>query len=103
MRAFVVLPLALSAYVGIAQQLPARDAAEAPVRIVRGQVRSDDDSAALLRKARVTVAGSGVPAVSTDQEGRFEVAVPAVTAALLRISKPGFAAAQISVSAAPAD
>jgi protocatechuate 3,4-dioxygenase beta subunit len=102
MRAWPVFLLVAPAYVAVAQQRPARDAADAPVRIIQGQVRSDDDSAALLRRARVTVAGSSAPAVFTDQEGRFEVAAPGATTTLLRISKPGFAPAQISVSAAAA-
>jgi len=97
MRALLVLILAVPAYVTLAQR-PARDGADAPVRIIRGQVRSDDDSATLLRRARVTVAGSAVP-VFTDQEGRFEVAVPASTTSVLRITKPGFAPAQIPLSA----
>src|SRR5688500_1951349 len=97
MRALLVLILAVPAYVALAQR-PADDRADASVRIVRGQVRSDDDSSTLLRRARVTVAGNPVP-VFTDQEGRFEVAVPAGTTSILRITKPGFAPAQIPLSA----
>ena len=97
MRALLVLILAIPAYVALAQR-PTGDGADGSVRIIRGQVRSDDDSATLLRRARVTVAGIPVP-VFTDQDGRFEVAVPAATTAILRITKPGFAPTQIPLSA----
>ena len=96
MRGLLVLILAVPAYVALAQR-PTGDRSDAS-RIIRGQVRSDDDSATLLRRARVTVAGNAVP-VFTDQEGRFEVAVPASTTSLLRITKPGFAPTQIPLSA----
>jgi hypothetical protein len=76
-----------------ADQRPARDGADVARRVLRGQVRSDDDSAAFLRRARVSVIGTTIPPVFTDQEGRFEVAVPE-RAYTVRITKPGFAPAQ---------
>ena len=71
-------------------QQPARDDADVARRLLRGQVRSDDDSAALLRRVRVTLVGSTLPPVFTDQEGRFEILVPDRPFEL-RVTKPGFA------------
>ena len=90
----VVLLSTTHAGVETAQQRAARDGADAPLRIVRGQVKSDDDSATLLRRARVRVIDSAVQPVFTDQEGRFEIAVPA-RSFTVRVSKPGFAPRQI--------
>jgi protocatechuate 3,4-dioxygenase beta subunit len=98
MKAVITLALAVSAFVTAAQQRPARDAEPQALRIVRGDVRADDDSAAALRRARVTVAGSTGPAVYTNQEGEFELTVPAAGNSVLRISKPGFAPAQVVVN-----
>jgi hypothetical protein len=72
----------------------AGDRAPAELRILRGQVKADDDSAALLRRARVAVVGSTRPPVFTDENGRFEIGVPAKAFAV-RITKPGFAPQQI--------
>jgi hypothetical protein len=98
MRALLVLVLVAPAYAALAGQRQAAEPAEAATRIVRGQVRSDDDSATFLRRVGVTVAGNSA-AVFTDQQGRFEVAVPASTGSL-RLTKPGFAATQIRISTA---
>src|SRR5688572_3248117 len=94
--------LALSAMpvsVATEQQPVARDGSAPALRLVSGQVRSDDDSAALLRRVKVTVAGSNAAPVYTDQEGRFEIAVPA-RAYTIRITKPGFAPQAIQRTAA---
>lgn len=79
-------------------QQGARDGAQTARRVLSGQVRSDDDSAAFLRRARVTVIGTTIPPVFTDQEGRFEVPVPE-RAYTVRITKPGFAPAQVEGAA----
>jgi hypothetical protein len=71
-----------------------RDGAELARYILRGQVQSDDDSAAFLRRARVVVVGTTIAPVFTDQEGRFEIPVPE-RAYSVRITKPGFAPAHI--------
>lgn len=83
--------LAAAALADLAAQrpVPARDGAVDATRLVQGQVRVADDSAAFLRRARVTLVGTTVP-VFTDQEGRFAIVVPE-RAWALRISKPGFA------------
>src|SRR5688500_19060130 len=72
----LMVSAAIPADVGTARQRTVRDGAEPPVRILRGQVKSDDDSATLLRRARVTVIGNTGQPVFTDHEGRFEIAVP---------------------------
>jgi protocatechuate 3,4-dioxygenase beta subunit len=97
-RAVVLVMLALATVGHAAQQRPARDGVDAPVRIIRGQVRSDDDSRVLLRKARVTVAGVAATAVFTNQDGRFEIAVPGSTP-VLRVTKAGFGPTQIPLTA----
>ena len=99
MRASLIVLLALPAYVAVAQQRPALGGPDAPVIVVRGQVRSDDASATFLRRARVSVAGSSGP-VFTDQDGRFEIAVPASSTSILRVTKPGFAPTHLSLTAA---
>jgi protocatechuate 3,4-dioxygenase beta subunit len=83
-----------------ADQQGARDGADVARRVLRGQVRSDDDSAALLRRARVTVIGTTIPPVFTDQEGRFEILVPE-RSYTVRITKPGFAPAQVEGTDGP--
>lgn len=65
-------------------------------RRIRGQVRSDDDGATQLRRVRVAVIGATATPVFTDQEGRFEIAVPAPGAFTLRFSKAGFAPQEIA-------
>ena len=94
-RAALVLAIAASVSISVdtASQTAVRDGAGPTLRIVRGQVRSDDDSVTLLRRARVSVIGAAVPPVFTDQEGRFEVAVPA-RSFVVRVTKPGFAPRQ---------
>ena len=103
----VVLTLSLAALIlagvtidvapGVLAQQPVRDEARTELRLLRGQVRSADDSAALLRRARVAVFGSTMPPVFTDQEGRFEIAAP-VSGFTVRVSKPGFAPVYIPAS-----
>ena len=83
-------------------QQPARDGAGAATRILQGQVRSDDDSAVMLRRARVTVFGGTSAPVFTDQEGRFAIVVPA-RSYTVRITKPGFAPHQVQGTATDAD
>jgi protocatechuate 3,4-dioxygenase beta subunit len=73
-----------------AQQRAPRDSAQPELRIVRGQVKSDDDSATLLRRAQVTVISATTGSVFTDQDGRFEISVPAKSYTI-RVTKPGFA------------
>jgi protocatechuate 3,4-dioxygenase beta subunit len=88
---------AFPAAVDTAQDRTVRDGAGLSLRVVRGQVKSDDDSATLLRRARITVTGGTAGAVFTDYEGRFEVAVPA-RSFTLRVTKPGYAPRQIQSS-----
>lgn len=91
----------LSAVLCLAVTPPAaqeRSAAE-PVLFVRGQVRSDDDAAMLLRRTRVSVPGGPDEPVFADSDGRFEIAVrPRSTT--LRFAKPGFAPRRIPIPAA---
>ena len=74
----------------LAAQQSVRDGAAVPQRLLQGQVRLASESAAVLRRVRITLAGSTAPPAFTDQEGRFELLVPE-RAWALRISKPGFA------------
>ena len=96
----VVLLLAASAPASAAGQDPS---GASSVRRVRGQVRADDDSAAQLRRVRVAVVGETATPTFTDQEGRFEIAIPASGAFTLRFSKAGFAPQQIASTRLPAD
>ncbi len=84
------------------QRPAARDAAALETRLLQGQVRSDDDSAVMLRRARVSVLGGTTAAVFTDQEGRFAIRVPA-RSYTVRITKPGFAPQQVQGAATDAE
>src|SRR5687768_9434935 len=85
------MPSAMSA----AAQQPGGDPPPAAGRIVRGQVRSADDSATVLRRASVAIVGTTAPPVFTDSQGRFEIPIPDGGAPTLRVAKPGFAPQQI--------
>jgi protocatechuate 3,4-dioxygenase beta subunit len=100
--ALVAVALAATTVVVRGQRPAARDAAALETRILQGQVRSDDDSAVMLRRARVSVLGGSAAPVFTDQEGRFAVVVPARSYTIL-ITKPGFAPQQVQGSATDAD
>lgn len=93
-RPALAAALTAAALVVLADYLPAqravRDGVDAPQRLLQGQVGSNDDSAALLRRVRVALVGSQAPPVFTDHEGRFEIQVPERGWAL-RFSKAGFA------------
>lgn len=91
----------LAAFLSLLAALPAAQQPPSfpqPV-VLRGQVRADDDSSAILRKARVTVAGGPREGVFTDAEGRFEIAARAAPSYALRVSKPGFGPRYLSLPA----
>lgn len=71
--------------------------------VVRGRVVAQDDSAAAMRGARVTLVGSAASAdpVFTDAEGRFALGVP--TSYTLTVAKAGYAPAVVSGRAAASD
>jgi protocatechuate 3,4-dioxygenase beta subunit len=97
----VLLILAMPTFLAAAPQRQAADVAPNTSRIVRGQVRSDDDGATLLRRVRVSVIDDpGIP-VYTDQQGRFEIAVSGSSSFTLRVSKPGYAFQQVPSSRIP--
>lgn len=81
-------------------QLPAGAGGDGVV--VEGRVLADDGSTTPLPGARVSVvsdgpAGSATPAAVSDRDGRFTVGGPARGGVSLRVTKAGFAAADVPV------
>jgi hypothetical protein len=95
----LALVLALPASLSAAPQRD--DAAAEPVRVISGRVVAADDSAAPLRRARITIAPTSASTgpVFSDQDGRFEIAVPDSRSCTLHISKAGFAPQEIARAA----
>jgi protocatechuate 3,4-dioxygenase beta subunit len=97
--------LTVSALTSSAQQKAAREGV-APFRTVRGSVVAGNPNADPLRRVRIVLAGGNTVAspAYTDDQGRFEVLVPASAPYELRFTKPGFAPQDLSrVASAPTD
>jgi hypothetical protein len=99
---FPRLVLVFLAFLATVSAVLAQTAATTPSRTIRGRV-VDAANSAPLRRARVSLSASDgrTNPVFTDDEGRFEIAIPA-TAITLRASKAGYAPAVVSVAEARA-
>lgn len=77
---------------------------DAALSALRGIVVADADGTP-LRRVRVALSAAGVAAdpVFTDDDGRFELLVPAATAYAIAFSKPGFARRALSARGSAQD
>jgi len=97
--ALLVAVLAFPALISGIQQHADGDA---PFRTIRGQVVADDPGASPLRRVRIALSGRNVVSspTYTDEQGRFELVVPASAAYSLKFTKAG---GTITMGAAPRD
>src|SRR5687768_12855423 len=81
---------------------PQRAAGDMPFQTIRGRVVADDAADAAQRRVEVALTADNFAAdpVYTDEQGRFEVAVPALADYSLRFTKAGFAPHAVQRAAA---